>query len=223
MKILYMNTEILAEQKVFEKGMKLLSEKRKNKLQQFKSPMPARLSLGAGILLRIALEECGLGNQINQIAIGSYGKPYLQHTDFHFSLSHSGKYAVCAFSSAPIGADLQQIKEKLPCHTTKILSDAEKIYLNTFTKAKQIQLFYRLWARKESLAKWDGRGLRLSMEQLSFVWDGILLDKTFFEGKQLYFQEYQDLLPEYALCICCETDHFSEKIEEITAESLKNL
>ena len=40
------------------------------------------------------------------------GKPYFDSKpDIHFSISHSGDYAMCAFSDNPIGADIQKIQE----------------------------------------------------------------------------------------------------------------
>lgn len=221
-KILYMDVNVFEEETLFEKGMSLVSADRREKIQKFKNPMTARLSLGAGVLLKLALDDSGLGDKMDQIEIGAHGKPYLKHAEFYFSLSHSGHYAICAFSIAPIGVDLQQIKEKLPGRTSRILSDEEKAYLDQLPEAEGTQLFYRLWARKESLIKWDGRGLHLPMEQLSFVQDGILADTMGFEGKQLYFREYQDLLPQYTICLCNEIGIFSEKILEITAKNLKN-
>lgn len=221
-KILYMDVNVFEADVLFEKGMSLVSAKRREKIEKFKNPMTARLSLGAGVLLKLALEESGLDGKMDQIETGVHGKPYLKHTDFHFSLSHSGHYAICAFSNAPIGADLQQIKETLPKRTTRILSDSEKEYLENLTDIERVQAFYRLWARKESLIKWDGRGLHLPIVQLSFVQDGVLVDTIPFEGKLLYFREYQDLLPQYAICLCNEIGIFSKKIVEITAKNLKN-
>ncbi|MBQ7757621.1 4'-phosphopantetheinyl transferase family protein [Anaerotignum sp.] len=220
--ILYMDVTMFEDKALFEQGMSMISAERMEKIRKFKNPVPARLSLGAGVLLYFALDRYGLAEKKGKIKTGEYGKPYLEGEDFHFSLSHSGHYAICAVSSTPIGVDLQQIKEKLPMRTTKILTEAEKIYLEEVTETERAEIFYRLWARKESLIKWDGRGLRLPLEQVSFVKDGILVDKVKFEGKILHFKEYQELLPQYAICICNETGNFSEIIEEITAESLKN-
>ncbi|MGN1231626.1 MAG: 4'-phosphopantetheinyl transferase family protein [Anaerotignum sp.] len=219
--ILYINVGILKEEALFAQGMSLISAERKEKILQFQNPSTVRLSLGAGVLLRIALEKCGLSDKIEQIQTGPYGKPYLQQEDFHFSLSHSGDYAICAFSHVQIGADLQQIKEKIPLRTRKILSSTEKAYLEKLPDTERIQAFYRLWAMKESLIKWDGRGLRLPLEKLSFVADDILQDRIFFEDKVLHFKEYHHLLPGYTICLCSEDGIFPEHITEITAESLK--
>ena len=120
-----------------------------------------------------------------------------------------------------IGADLQQIKEKLPEKTEKILSKDETSFLTKFTQPEQTQLFYRLWARKESLIKWDGRGLRLPLQEISFIKNGTLTDILEWEDKTLYFKEYPKINENYAACICKEGADFALNAEEITAEMLK--
>jgi len=218
--IFYMDSRLFAEEIWRQKGLSMISSKRRAKLDKMKNDSSICQSLGAGVLLRLALEKCGLGERIEQIKTEAHGKPYLEDIAFHFSLSHSGTYAVCAFSDAPIGVDLQQVKEAMPRLTSRILTDAERDYLESLPEGERNLAFYRIWARKESLLKWDGRGLRLPMERFSLIQDGILTDAISFEGKQLYFREYSRLLPKYALCICDAAGNFPETIKEITAESL---
>lgn len=218
--ILYMNVNLLKNEELFRKGMAMISQERQEKIQRFKNGTPARLSLGAGILLQIAMEKCGLIERLNDIKYGAYGKPYLPNSDFHFSLSHSGEYAICVYSYIPVGADLQKIKEKIPSHTKRILSETEHVHLNSLHEEEKKVLFYRLWAKKESLIKWDGRGLRLSLQDLSFIKNGEIINCFIFEEKTLYFKEYTAFLPEYSFCICSEEDSFPDKAEEITSEFL---
>lgn len=218
--VFYMDSRLFTEEIWRQKGLSMISSERRAKLEKMKNDSSICQSLGAGVLLRLALEECGLRERIEQIKTGAHGKPYLEDAAFHFSLSHSGTYAVCAFSDAPIGVDLQQVKEAMPRLTSRILTDAERDYLESLPEGERHLVFYRIWARKESLLKWDGRGLRLPMERFSLIQDGILTDAISFEGKQLYFREYSRLLPKYALCICDAAGNFPETIKEITAESL---
>lgn len=218
--VFYMDCRIFAEEAWRQKGFSMISGKRRAKLEKLKNNSQIYQSLGAGVLLRLALEKCGSGDRIEQVKTGTHGKPYLEDTNFFFSLSHSGNYAVCGFSDAPIGIDLQRMKETMPRHTSRILTDTERAYLAELPEGVRSLVFYRLWARKESLLKWDGRGLRLPMEHFSLIQDGILMDAISFEGKKLYFREYPQLLPEYALCICDAAGYFPASIQEITAESL---
>jgi len=101
------------------------------------------------------------------------------------------------------------------------LSKDETSFLTKFTQPEQTQLFYRLWARKESLIKWDGRGLRLPLQEISFIKNGTLTDILEWEDKTLYFKEYPKINEKYAVCICKEGTDFARNAEEITAEMLK--
>lgn len=222
LQILYLNTDLFQEEHLFQKGMGLLSEERKQKIGQFKTDMPARLSLAAGILFYLALEQKGLSHRLNDIHYGKFGKPYLKEADFHFSLSHSGKYAVCVWSDGPVGADLQKVKEKLPAHTAKILSEAERRYLEGLSETEKRETFFRFWAMKEAVSKWDGRGLRLPLQELSFVKDGQIVDRIEFEGKTLFLQGTDILMPAYALYLCSEREAAVDEIREITTKILTN-
>lgn len=218
--ILYLNVKIFEDKDLFERGVALLSKERQERMNKLKNGMPARLSLGAGLLLRMAMERNGLADQKENIKYGKYGKPYLEGIDFHFSLSHSGEYAVCAYSDRPIGADLQRIKDKIPDHTNKILSEAEKGYLESRMGHERTIDFYRLWSRKESLLKWDGRGLGLPMQELSFIRQNMWSEQFVFEEKTLWFREFDVLFPKYTLCVCSEKGAFSTEPEDVTAEIL---
>ena len=120
--ILYMDVSVFEDVLLYEKGKTLLSAERRMYMEKLKNPKAARLSLGAGVLLFFALQKCNYTEQLEKIKKTPLGKPYLKGIDFQFNLSHSGTYALCAYSNRNIGADLQQIKEKLPEKTEKILS-----------------------------------------------------------------------------------------------------
>ena len=218
--ILYLNTEMFKDEVLFQKGLGMISSDRREKIGKYKNPLPARLSLGAGVLLRIALERNGLFDKLEEIKTGEYGKPYLEGVDFHFSLSHSGAYVVCAFSDVSVGVDLQVIKETMPIHTRKILSEEERSYLEHLSEENKNEAFYRLWTRKESLIKWDGRGLRLPMHEHSFIENEYISDVLSFEGKALYFKEYDSILSGYAICLCNENNIFPKEMEEINSRIL---
>ncbi len=218
--ILSIDVNIFEDNVMYQKALHLISEERRKKIQNFKNPLPARLSLGAGVLLSIALERYGLQEKVNEIKTDTHGKPYIEGADFHFSLSHSGNYAVCAFGNTPVGVDLQQTKGKISKHIDRILSDSEKKYLFSLSEPEMILAFYRLWTKKESLLKWDGRGLRFPMQEISFIQNGFFIDTINFSGKKLHVTEYKTFFPDYMLSVCSEEDSFSAKIEQIYGEFL---
>lgn len=212
--ILYMDASILDDPVLFEKGLTLVSEKRKEKVLRYQNSVPARLSLAAGILLRIAMEQYGVMDKMNEIMHEEFGKPYLKGTDFSFNLSHSGNYAICAYSDHRIGADIQFLNKNLPKYTDRILSESEKTYIMQLNEAERVYVFYELWARKESLIKWDGRGLRLPLQELSFVENNSIVDTLVFDGKKLNFKKI-DIQEQYFCVVCDENEVDSFEMKEV--------
>ncbi len=210
--ILYMNVNVFEDTELFEKGMSFISEERKKKIRKFKNPVPARLSLGAGVLLRIALEENELAKKNEEIRYNEHGKPYLDKEDFYFNLSHSGDYAVCIYGSKPVGIDLQKIKEDIPKHTKRFLCKEEIEYLSLQDEFDRKIAFYRIWARKESLIKWDGRGLRIPLTDIPAIHE-----QTVFEAQHLYFKEFDILSPDYIISICSDTNEMKVQIQDATS------
>ncbi len=97
------------------------------------------------------------------------GKPFFPaFPDFHYNISHSGKYVVCAFSDRPVGIDLQEIPGKLE-QTLKLARRffSEQEYstmtdlLNNSDPAGEqtLFLFTRFWTARESYIKLTGQGL----------------------------------------------------------------
>lgn len=221
---IWMDTTDLENPELLKKAIPFFAEERKERLRKLKNPFAVRLSAGAGLLLFYALKKNGLESRINDIRKGQYGKPFLPESGFYFSLSHSGSLALCAFGDTDLGADIQQVKESIPQKTAKILSPQEKKYLQGKEGRAQTEAFYQIWARKESLMKWDGRGLRLPMQSFSVVQDGILVEKMIFGEKVISFQEYR--LQGYAVSICAEQERFpdgeSVKYDKNIKELLKS-
>lgn len=207
--LLYMHIHALEEEAAFTAGMHMVSSERREKVSSMKNPVSAKLSLAAGILLQLAMKRMGAEGE--EIRFGKHGKPIVNSTNVHFNLSHSGSYAVCVYGDLPLGVDIQKIKEQIPKHRARILSPEEEAYLSCSEEAEK--RFYSLWARKEAVGKWDGRGLRLPFQSLSFVENGEISDEILFEGKKLYIHEVP--LDGYALCICSGKKENEIILEEI--------
>lgn len=98
-------------------------------------------------------------DSLPEIARAEGGKPYFpEYPERYFNLSHSGEFALCALSDAPVGADIEVIrprKEGLPAYTFKG-TDYER-YL---TLGGDWDAFYTLWTEVESIIKYTGDGLK---------------------------------------------------------------
>ena len=105
-------TKALEDEEKFASLYKTVSQYRKQKIDNYKTPAEKRLSLGVGILLQRALEKEGYDEKKLQILSKDNGRPYFKgHEDIFFSLSHSGERVMCAISDEPIGCDVQIISE----------------------------------------------------------------------------------------------------------------
>ena len=126
--ILYMDVSVFEDVLLYEKGKTLLSAERRMYMEKLKNPKAASLSLGAGVLLFFALQKCNYTEQLEKIKKTPLGKPYLKGIDFQFNLSHSGTYALCAYSNRNIGADLQQDKREASRKNRKNLVEGRNIF-----------------------------------------------------------------------------------------------
>lgn len=174
-KITYMDVSPLADPALFADAMSRVPESRKQKIASFRHAESQRLSLGVGLLLVLALVEEGIDGRQARIAEGQWGKPFLpDHPNLHFSLSHSGKWAMCALGNRPLGCDVEATgrgNEKL---TKRFFHPEEQQALAMLapdTRPEWQREFARIWTRKESWLKADGRGLSLGMESFSVLAD----------------------------------------------------
>ena len=149
--ILYMDVSVFEDVLLYEKGKTLLSAERRMYIEKLKNPKAARLSLGAGVLLFFALQKCNYTEQLEKIKKTPLGKPYLKGIDFQFNLSHSGTYALCAYSNRNIGADLQQMKEKLPEKTKKICRRTKQLFWQNLRSRNKHSCFIDFGQERKAL------------------------------------------------------------------------
>jgi 4'-phosphopantetheinyl transferase len=90
------------------------------------------------------------------------GKPRLPEGP-HFSLSHSGDWAVLAVcAAAPVGADIEEVRPELaaPPSAERWFSERERAQLATLAGADRTRRFFELWTFKEAYLKAKGESMR---------------------------------------------------------------
>lgn len=94
-----------------------------------------------------------------EIARTENGKPYFRNwPDLYFNLSHSGQWAMCALSDAPVGVDIEVVRPRrgnLPAYVFKGADYGRYLALGGDWSA-----FYILWTEVESIVKYTGEGLK---------------------------------------------------------------
>lgn len=116
-------------------------------------------------LLALAAKEVWGLAPLPEIACHEGGKPFFPgHEDLHFNLSHSGELALCALDGAPVGADVQLVKEWRPSLPRRVCGRSELAWLEE--QPESWPAFTLLWTLKEARAKESGRGLTTSIRDI---------------------------------------------------------
>jgi len=124
------------------------------------------------------------------VATDKNGKPYFpERADVHFSLSHSGKYVMCAISTDKVGADIQKSQAISDKMTTRVFTENELKTADSLS----------LWCLKESFIKLMGK-LDRPYNEMEFLKNGRV-----FTGPDGVMGELVDTVVEYSAAVCfCE-------------------
>ncbi|MCM1182082.1 MAG: 4'-phosphopantetheinyl transferase superfamily protein [Roseburia sp.] len=194
--------------------MPLLDKSRREKLAAIRNPGERQRCLTAGLLLRHAFLHSGYSREQwrqAEIVYGEYGKPGIRGLPgFHYSISHSEEWVICAVGDIPVGADIQRMRPWKIQMARRFYSDEEYDRLVSLTDAgRQTECFYQMWAAKESYGKLTGRGIGEGVSR--YVTDGEL---EHIRGKDTYpfpIRLY-DTIADYIVCVCSREACFPEEI-----------
>lgn len=143
------------------------------------------------------LLSAALGPAAAHLRFGRHGKPFLPGGPY-FSLSHSGRYAILAVAPAPVGADVEEIRdgEDYLALAAQALHPQEQAFLRAHPSA---QTFFDIWTLKESWLKLRGRGLGEEMTHFAVNLDGAA---PRIRGLADYHFCLYDQLPGYSIAVC---------------------
>lgn len=169
-------------------AVRYLSDTRLQKASGLKHAEDRARSLCAGLALDACLHTVGLRERDVTVNSDKHGKPFLaDHPEWHFSLSHSGDFAVCALDDAPIGVDLEQYRS---LDTGRLAAR----YLG-ITAPLTTDEFFSRWTQRESYLKAIGIGLSGLHTQPDDSW---------------HFKEYP--LQGYSLTVCSQKAVFTPSL-----------
>lgn len=265
-RLLLLDTLVLKDEEIFRDFYEKMPIERKKKIDALKPEGSKRLCLGAGILLDKALREFIAANGLDcsdqqvppldyEIATGPQGKPYIQGLPgFSFNLSHSGDIAAIAVSDREVGIDIQKFKhfnDSLVDHVFNI-EDKELAkelmaeLTDTILGGDPAQhgdssfdhAYTRMWAMKESVMKYTGKGLSLEPKKiiLKRAQNGkhatkahtssivSYINSNEYSGRFLFIQEFTTLQKQdtfYGISVCSEYEVFTQ-IPEIMIPKITN-
>lgn len=128
-----------------------------------------REHLTAWLLFQHALSEKHEIQTLSELAIArtEQGKPYSRaYPGLHFNLSHCRAACACALDTMPVGIDIERrfpYKESLMHRIC--MEEERQIVESCESLSDRERLLQALWSMKESVVKWNGRGIGYGMER----------------------------------------------------------
>lgn len=204
----YLDVTQFEDKGIFDEKKKLLSPYRQQKLAVLKHEKDKDRSLGAGILLDHALAPYGLKEREMEYEFGEWGKPALKYyPDIHFSLSHSGDYAICSIGDKPVGNDIELVRSGRLEVADRFFAEEELAWMYAVQDEEEItRRMFRIWTMKESFLKVTGRGMSLSLKDFAVCMDeekNRIRVKHKVDAKYYHMKEYQDI-EGYRVSVCCQ-------------------
>ncbi len=223
MKLYALNVRWLYEERAFARLLECVSAERRGKALSHRFAKDRALSLGAGLLLNLALQRFAPELPIPpEIRLGEYGKPYLAGNGVpEIGLSHSGEYAVCAIGREEVGVDVEQTGMVDAGVARRCFLERELHRVMPDGTHVDAEEFCRLWTLKESFIKRIGTGLSLDPLQFDIYGEGQIRVRQDYDA-QLYHCRLYEELTGYKLALCISSGDFPERIEIIEKEELPN-
>jgi len=206
--------------------MNFIDRDKQDLISKYKYMDDVKRSLIADILVRtVACNFLNIKNRDIVMLKNSYGKPYLKGYDnFHFNVSHSGNWVVCAVDSSDVGIDIENIKPIDFNVAKRFFSETEYNDLMNKTDSERLEYFYELWTLKESYIKAIGRGLSVSLNTFSF---SVTNDNIHFitdsDNKSLCFNFKQyNIDKNYKMAVCSTNRDFCSNVIMKSVSELYN-
>jgi 4'-phosphopantetheinyl transferase len=149
-----------------------MPQKTQMKVSRFFRWQDRQASLFGRLLLQEGLKRLGFRNGVlEQIRENQYGRPYFEgNTDFN--ISHSGQIVVCSLiEGGRTGIDVEAVREIDFASLGRYMTAEE--WRNINRSKDRLREFFRIWTRKESLIKADGRGLSIPLEDIGTISDAV--------------------------------------------------
>lgn len=118
-----------------------------------------------------------------RFSMNQFGKPELlalqDSSSISFNISHSGEWLVIIFSqNKSVGIDIELMRQDFPVTeiSNRFFTCMEKERIKSCPGNERLEIFYRMWVRKEAYVKALGKGLYMPLDSFHVPLDQ--LDST---------------------------------------------
>ncbi len=143
----------------------MVSQERKEKIENYKYDMDRRLSLYSELIVRWWIcNKLNINNNDIVINTNKYGKPYYRDfPNIFYNISHTYGALIAAFSSSEIGVDIEEVKSIDIKIAQRVFTVSEQEYIASSSNINAA--FYEIWTKKEAYVKFLGKGLSLPLDK----------------------------------------------------------
>jgi 4'-phosphopantetheinyl transferase len=167
----------------------ILSRFEKDRYSSFSSDFARKTYLKGHSAARfLTAKYTGKNPSSLHLATSPEGKPSFQCTpNLNFNLSHSGDSIFIAFSSEPVGFDIENIQRKADFQklAERYFQPSEREYMKRLHKSEALA-FLEIWTAKEAILKLVGSGIAAGLDKT------LVLNKEegLFNDTKIHFYRY---------------------------------
>lgn len=201
-RIAYIRTDGIS-QSAYRQLLDAATAQRQEKAKRYRCFEDSIRCVTADALLRWAVSQTPGLSLPYSLEYDAKGKPRLTGAEnFHFNLSHSGKWVVIAWGDSPVGVDVEAIRESGGMETIARRHFTEAEYRHIFSgETIRPERFFQIWTGKESYLKYLGTGLTKALSSFSAIAPTVE-DPPGTPLSSLYLHSFR--LEDACLSLCCQ-------------------
>jgi 4'-phosphopantetheinyl transferase len=141
------------------------------------------------------------------------------HPGFHFNVSHSGLWVVCATSGEQVGIDVEQVLPLDFGMVKEALTRQELRFFQGLRGNEQAEFFYSIWTQKESFLKCLGQGMNFPLSWINCVShdDGAVIQLE--DETHLNLHQYE-VEKGYKLSVCSVDSKHDERVQHVKLQAI---
>jgi 4'-phosphopantetheinyl transferase len=185
----------------WQKYFSLLPSLQKERNKRFKNLKDRYSHLFGRLLLKQGLLNKGYEeNVLELIQTTDFDKPFISGP-VDFNISHSKDYVICAISeNCALGIDIEKIEPQFDISdNTGIFTPEEIEHIDN--SPSQQAAFFRIWTRKESIIKANGKGLSLPLNKINCLPDEVFIEATKWHIQNIHFAH------DYSASLCTSVNN----------------